>query len=167
MYSYDDLYILRLKKNTIKNVTYTQMNFHNNLYNMHLENSDFSFHANFKIAGIINRCRNVFSDSRTEQDCEFLEFLLWQLKHAVPGGPRSGGRRSFSVGLPPFLLFVLLPVEGLFCCPSVEQGLITQSNSAPAQISIEIRPLPLPLCPTPAGGSWGMRNAEIRSPHSL
>lgn len=66
-----------------------------------------------------------------------------------------------------FLLFVLLPVEELLCCPSVEQGLITQSTSAPAQISIETRPLPFLLCPTPAGGSWGMRNAEIRSPHSL
>lgn len=88
-----------------------------------------------------------------EQDCEFLEFLLWQLKHAVPEGLWSGGRRSFSVGLPPFLLFVLLPVEGLFCCPSVGQGLITQSTSAPAQITIEIHPLPLLLYPTPAGGS--------------
>ncbi len=82
------------------------------------------------------------------------------------------GRGQVAGGLFPlvsllFLLFVLLPVEGLFCCPSVEQGLITKSTSAPAQISIEIRPLPLPLCPTPAGGSWGMRNAELRSPHSL
>lgn len=109
----------------------------------------------------------MFSDSRMEWDWEFLEFVLWQLKRAVPGGPWSGGRRPFSVGLPPFLLFVLLAVEGLFCCPSVVQGLITQSTSAPAQITIEIRPLPLLLCPTPAGGSYGMRNAEIRSPHSL
>ncbi len=69
-------YTFRGKTNTIKSITYTKKNFHNNLYNMHLQNSDGSFHANFKIAGIINRCRNVFRDSQTEQDCEFLEFVL-------------------------------------------------------------------------------------------
>lgn len=91
----------------------------------------------------------------------------WQLKNAVPRRAWSGGRRSFLLVSLLFLLFVLLPVEGLFCCPSVVQGLITGSTSAPAQITIEIRPLPCLLCPTPAGSSWGMRNAEIRLPHSL
>jgi len=84
-----------------------------------------------------------------------------------PGGRGQVADRLLFVGLPPFLVFVLLPVEGLFCDPLVVQGLITESTSAPAQMTMEIRPLPHLLCPTPVGGSWGMRNAEIPLPHSL
>lgn len=75
------------------------------IYNMHLESSDFSFHANFKIAEIINRCSLIPEWNRIVSS--------WSLYSGSSSTLFPRGRGQVAGGLFPL---VSLLFYCLFCC---------------------------------------------------